>query len=416
MSHASSWCGHESELYELWCACAEAGTRMVDRNGGDIIVVSRGRRNQRAGPDFLDAVLIIDGRLSVGAVEMHRHESDWFIHGHHLDPAYLSVVLHVVGAAGNTPLLQLPTVLAQSIVRDVEHSRCRDSRIEVSRSLLVECAWARFIRRATQIVRDDHSMNSGERIRRAFLRRVFDALGYSANRKPMRDIIDALLASGALDARLSFDEAASLVFGTGGCSHRIVRDLGREFMSDARLDRIVRAMPPPLPGLRWNRNTRPANVPERRLWAGARLIVEVVHGKKIERLFDHIAAGSNWSDLVREVTARFGSKSFIGNSRASEIVMNAALPVALASGIIGGSTRLIHGACRAYRTAPAQQSNSTVRRIEARYLGGRALTAGFWQQGAIELHQRYFTPDRSGLAFIADDGGAMVIRRAYCVS
>src|SRR5687767_5602764 len=110
-------CGNESELYAQWQAHAAAGACMRGRDGTDIIVISRGRRNEGAGPDFLDAVLVIGGRLSVGAVEMHRAESDWFNHGHHRDPAYSSVILHVVGEVCNAPVLALTTVVAGTIDR-----------------------------------------------------------------------------------------------------------------------------------------------------------------------------------------------------------------------------------------------------------------------------------------------------------
>ncbi|HQF39205.1 MAG TPA: DUF2851 family protein, partial [Opitutaceae bacterium] len=48
------------------------------------------------GPDFCGARLRIDGRETVGDVEVHFHSVDWMRHGHDRDPAYEGVVLHVV--------------------------------------------------------------------------------------------------------------------------------------------------------------------------------------------------------------------------------------------------------------------------------------------------------------------------------
>ena len=56
-----------------------------------------GRRNGGAGPDFLDASVDVEGRgLLRGDVEIHVRARDWMSHGHHRDPAYNGVVLHVV--------------------------------------------------------------------------------------------------------------------------------------------------------------------------------------------------------------------------------------------------------------------------------------------------------------------------------
>ena len=55
-----------------------------------------GELNLHAGPDFFAARIRIDQLLWVGCVEIHHAASEWFAHGHHADPAYSSVILHVV--------------------------------------------------------------------------------------------------------------------------------------------------------------------------------------------------------------------------------------------------------------------------------------------------------------------------------
>lgn len=64
--------------------------------GQEIAVISPGIWNQNAGPDFLKAHLIIDGREVRGDIEIHLVSSDWYHHGHHADPRYNGVILHVV--------------------------------------------------------------------------------------------------------------------------------------------------------------------------------------------------------------------------------------------------------------------------------------------------------------------------------
>jgi len=59
-------------------------------------IISKGFHNHNAGPDFLNAKIVIDDILWVGNIEMHKSSSDWYAHGHEKDPAYDNVILHVV--------------------------------------------------------------------------------------------------------------------------------------------------------------------------------------------------------------------------------------------------------------------------------------------------------------------------------
>ena len=59
-------------------------------------VLSQGRHNFSDGPDFMDSQVLIGEKLLEGDIEIHHYASDWYAHGHHLDPAYNSCVLHLV--------------------------------------------------------------------------------------------------------------------------------------------------------------------------------------------------------------------------------------------------------------------------------------------------------------------------------
>lgn len=65
-------------------------------SGKPLEIISRGRWNKLAGPDFLDAELRIDGKSVFGDIEFHFYAEDWLAHAHDKNPDFGNVVLHVL--------------------------------------------------------------------------------------------------------------------------------------------------------------------------------------------------------------------------------------------------------------------------------------------------------------------------------
>ena len=64
---------------------------------GDFLeIIKVGKINHHAGPDFLEAEIVIGNQLCVCSVEMHINSSDWNHHQHSEDLAYQNIILHVV--------------------------------------------------------------------------------------------------------------------------------------------------------------------------------------------------------------------------------------------------------------------------------------------------------------------------------
>ncbi|MDR2040988.1 MAG: DUF2851 family protein [Tannerella sp.] len=72
----------------------EAG--LCTAEGLPVTVIDPGIQNPDAGPDFFNAKIRVAGTVWAGCVEIHRKASEWHTHRHDRDPAYDSVVLHVV--------------------------------------------------------------------------------------------------------------------------------------------------------------------------------------------------------------------------------------------------------------------------------------------------------------------------------
>ncbi|PID93108.1 MAG: hypothetical protein CSA96_00655 [Bacteroidetes bacterium] len=110
----------ERALHLAWRRAAWLSLSFVSSCGKHIRLVSAGSENIHAGPDFLHARIYINGRLWVGNVEIHRKAADWYRHGHHRNPAFDNVILHVVARSGPLtlnskqrpiPTIELPTGL-----------------------------------------------------------------------------------------------------------------------------------------------------------------------------------------------------------------------------------------------------------------------------------------------------------------
>lgn len=86
----------EEFLHWVWKSLYFDFRQQVTASGETLTVLDPGVPNPSDGPDFKNAKIRI-GRIEwYGDVEMHWKAADWRRHGHHTDPNYNRVVLHVV--------------------------------------------------------------------------------------------------------------------------------------------------------------------------------------------------------------------------------------------------------------------------------------------------------------------------------
>ena len=86
----------EDFLHYVWKFQKLIQTKIFTTQKQPIEIVNVGQHNTNSGPDFLCAQIRIANQLWAGHVEIHLRSSDWYIHHHEQDPAYDSVILHVV--------------------------------------------------------------------------------------------------------------------------------------------------------------------------------------------------------------------------------------------------------------------------------------------------------------------------------
>ncbi len=95
---------------------------LATTTGDRVTVICPGYQNHHAGPDILEAQLIIDQEFWVGTIEIHRNASDWYRHGHDDDHRYQNVILHLVWnddlAQEKARRINIPTVQLKDFISE----------------------------------------------------------------------------------------------------------------------------------------------------------------------------------------------------------------------------------------------------------------------------------------------------------
>ena len=394
----------EEDVAQLWQS-SPWGARLLRATGGEWIqVVYPGRRNLGPGPDFLDAIIALDGRrVRHGHVEVHTTTSAWRAHGHAADPAYHHVILHVVweddGPVAGGPLRTL--ALGQHFPAGVPGGYAAQ-RLPAFQP----CADLHTQRDATTVgmlfatLGERRLRQKAERLRAAIARAgpaqalyagLLDALGYSQNRKPFRALSEALpwrVVAGLLgNAAGAGQRGEALFLGAAGLlpSQRspTLRRGAAGRAPTAGETAYVRELEtqwrrfgvePALDATAWARGgVRPANAPARRVAAAGRLCARLVETGLVETCLARRDAAPALPALQSLITAvalpascspywathsdfgaplRGGPQSLIGTERAREMLVNVALPFVIAYGEHTGDGGLADWAMSLIRGAP----------------------------------------------------------------
>jgi len=416
----------ELTLAKIWQAQWLVPGPWHTTDGQTVTVQYRGRWSAGFGPDFADAALMLGKQRVTGAVELHRRMGDWRAHGHHLDAAYNTVVLHVVYTNDGPPAITrhghvLPTLvlaplLAGPLAAFPNHtaalgglgdSPCAHDYLAATTTGTLELAHllgragdSRLALKAAALEAQFAVAPPGA----ALYSGLLDALGYQMNRAPMAALAAALplhmLERQVLAVPVDVREetAAALLLGTAGF---LDHDSLPAFIHDGeRLRACWRTSGSTTAVTNWETaRVRPANHPARRLLALAAWIAGTPEGLTAALLAPLTAYPDEPRLAVRALRevlrprAAFlrGESSPIGADRAGEISVNVVLPFALVYGLQVGDEVLVTGSERVWETFPAPRDNAITRAMREQ-LSGTGVDAfrvrtGRHQQGLIALYQ-----------------------------
>jgi len=317
----------------VWFGSYFPPDELTTDDGRRIEIISPGWWNVEGGPDFVRAEFILEGAgRVVGDVEVHTVASDWYRHGHHRQPEYNDVALHVVlwedrkdGAAGGVrteagtrlPQLTLSKVIEEDLEELVEVMGPEDEAPpprppetdgrfcgRALREGLISADWLgrlldaagdhRILSRASTLA-DLFQNHPREQL---LYERIAEALGFKNNRMPfmqlagllsVRKLRELVPADEDPKTRSRMLESALLI--VGGFVKASGADEDDEETAGYReklLEAWQRLGEPPtqvrLSAEHWDyAGTRPVNYPARRIAALARLLAAHLH----EGLFAH---------------------------------------------------------------------------------------------------------------------------------
>jgi hypothetical protein len=400
---------------------------LVTTDGESVRVIHRGAWTHGLGPDFADALLLFAEReLRSGAVEMHLETRSWTGHSHHVDPAYNSVILHVVARhdgshtrradGGLVPVVEvslpdishLPMALLDwdRVGGAVCASQLAQSSPASLRELIYKLGDTRLSARSAQLEAALLDVPPAEVLWRAIL----GGLGYSRNQLPMRRLAERLSLATLNDLRLTrpsssrFHLTLGLLLGVAGFlplspteahlirlePHEIdeLESAWRNYGSPWHDDHLVAA--------EWDRaRIRPANHPLPRLHAAAALAHNVTPMGGLLSAVQFVLLDEDPVESLCDLT-RIGRMPGIGADRAIEILASGILPVLFAIGSHTDDDQLVEAAASLWEKLPAPTATSVTKRAMKQVCGDAPLRGigARGAQGLIHLDTALCLPRR----------------------
>ena len=430
---------NEKQVTAAWQGLLSAGCALKTESGRRLQVVYPGKTTDGAGSDFRDAVIRIDRHTFKGNIEVHVNSSDWRNHGHHLNPAYNGVILHVAlrhDCPGDI------TAQNGTVIQTVAIDRYLHNETGALLSGRVLCAgtgayatdWlsaiidaagaARFYEKAARFQQELQDAEAGQ----CLYRGLMTALGYSHNQEPFRELADRVPLT-ALESLVRAEHEAgkkllrldALLIGTAGllpsqrpeCTYSPFEDYGYVNELEGAWEEMRRNDIMSFDSWKLFR-VRPPNFPARRM-AGICVLIdryqrmglltgmlEPVKDAPTEKGAAFLAEGLKaaddgyWAGRYDFGKGYPGlSKWLIGQSRADDMAVNVLLPFVYAWSKEHGQADLATKAFALYCQYPAVETNTVERHMRAQFaLKNGQVNSAQRQQGLLHLYKKWCTQGR----------------------
>ena len=392
-------------------------------DGRSIDLIHLGSWTHGLGPDFRDALFAIDGgKVIAGSIELHLRSRGWIEHGHHLDPAYNLVELHVVGQYDPVEIRRADGKLIPSVVLNLAMTGTLPPPADWTRVGGEVCAEHLAVSHAAEIRAilgrlGDERLSARVAMIEARLQTVvpdaalyellLDAFGFATNRAAMATVSDRasweIVASLLQRERFAFPVLAALLLGVGGFLPMSDVEmekvgLGPDLAADIteRWHKLRQAYDiTPIMATTWNlARLRPGNHPGLRLVQAAALLA-ATGGQLAGTLLASVREGSDPTSALQEmVGGHIGLR--LGADRARAITTNVLVPFAFAFGQHGDDQQLLAKAGELWEVLSGAESNELTRRATRQVSGavGIRRQGARIQQGLIHLDRTLCEPRR----------------------
>ena len=409
-------------------------TNLVTDAGEQLQIIHPGRTSNDSGCDFRDAAFAIDGKVIKGDIELHVKSSQWYSHGHHRDPKYNNIVLHVVMWHDSQPpaLLQngksVPTVCLSSFLsnslNELSHradlpryplascpAAMRHSNSESLNKLLTAAGEERFAAKITSFQKALNKEEAGQVLFRGIAR----ALGYAKNTEPCEELTNRLRLSFLKRVEPKTNAAKQAwILGTAGLLPSQRPRLRHRLIEDGEIEKLETiwqssGVAETMKEADWCFfRVRPDNFPTRRLIALSYILVRyrksgLLQGilklvKKTPPQAEHrwlengltIASQGYWANRFDFGVAKKRSSALLGQEKAAEIAMNIILPFAYAWGEIAAEPKLKKKVAEIYHHYPKLGDNELTRYMKQQLLLKPDVALSACQrQGLIHIFKTY---------------------------
>ncbi|MCF2487942.1 DUF2851 family protein [Dyadobacter sp. CY347] len=408
---------NEDILSFIWRFQYFAAEALCTDEGCKLSILRTGHKNGNAGPDFSEARVMIEDFQWVGSIEIHVRSSDWFLHHHQTDPAYETVILHVVWE-NDRPIVRqdgslLPTLTLKGSVNqtvleryaqlqdETETIPCAGMFAEVNDihkyGMLDRVLLERLDRKAG-LVMDllGRHNNDWEETAYQWLGRHF---GFKLNDAPFARLTEIASWKMIRKHREKLNQVEALLFGSAGLipaesTDPYIRQLRTEYQF---LSAKYGLKDQQMNGHEWkNLRMRPAGFPTVRLAQFARLLnkngnlfSEIVSAQTFSSLqaMFQIEQSDYWQDHYLFEKKSKGKVPFLGKDSVNLLIVNGAVPLLVAYAKHRQQPELLEKAIYWLSEIGAEKNRIT---REWELLGMKVKTAAD-SQALIEWYNNYCT-------------------------